>query len=374
MAFFKSLSTKILVYSFLGLTALTTQAAETFRGTGAARIINSDKAAARKTALKSAIFDASTKQRSNLFGYTSTQSGRITDDATVLYTNAKLVNYTILEEKTENNLVKIAVNATFSKNYKKLLCNKEKTKSITNIYYPTVKYRNISSEEKSLLNDNLARSFARFKRDTRENQKSPKNQIHFKHASQMADKTPGSYESYLYGGQKIKNKNINEIYFEFEFDRVDKAFYSAYRLTYSVKLNGNQFDGLDIPSGSIKFGLKIDTPSRALNIFSSSDLQLSQVNIPFEQILDLKKIIIPKPPICRILMAKLEFSPRGHYIKLGSRNGIRKNDLGWFTSDGVTDQILIIERVEANRTFFKTIEANTIKKSNLPLITMVRYE
>ena len=65
MAFFKSLSTKILVYSFLGLTALTTQAAETFKGTGAARIINSDKAAARKTALKSAIFDASTKQRSN---------------------------------------------------------------------------------------------------------------------------------------------------------------------------------------------------------------------------------------------------------------------------------------------------------------------
>ena len=148
---------------FLGLTASTTRPQETYKGTGAARIINSDKAAARKTALKSAIFDASTKQRSNLFGYTSTQSGRITDDATVLYTNAKLVNYTILEEKTENNLVKIAVNATFSKNYKKLLCNKEKTKSITNIYYPTVKYRNISGEEKFLLDNNLARSFARFK-------------------------------------------------------------------------------------------------------------------------------------------------------------------------------------------------------------------
>lgn len=77
---------------------------------------------------------------------------------------------------------------------------------------------------------------------------------------------------------------------------------------------------------------------------------------------------------CRILTAKLESSPSGYYIKLGSRNGISKNDLGWFTPDGVTDQILIIEKVEANRTFFKTIEANTIEKSNPPLITMVRYE
>ena len=374
MAFFKSLSTKILVYSFLGLTALTTQAAETFKGTGAARIINSDKVAARKTALKSAIFDASTKQKSNLFGYTSTQSGRITDDATVLYTNAKLVNYTVVEEKTENNLVKIAVRATFSKNYKKLLCNKEKTKSITNIYYPTVKYRNISNEEKFLLDDNLAKSFELFKRDTRENQKSPENQIRFKHASQMVNRTPGTYESYLYGSQEITNKNINEVYFEFEFDRLDKTFFSAFKLNYSVKLSGKQFDGINIPSGSIEFGLKIDTPSRALNIVSNSDLQLSQLDIPFEQILDLKKIIIPKNPSCGILMAKLELSPRGHYIKLGSRNGISKNDLGWFTPDGVTDQILIIERVEANRTFFKTIEANIIKKSNLPLITMVRYE
>ena len=374
MAFFKSFSTKILAYSFLGFTALTTQAAETFKGSGVARIINSDKATARKTALKSAIFDASTKQRSNLFGYTSTQSGRITDDATVLYTNAKLVNYSILEEKTENNLVKIAVSATFSKNYKKLLCNKKKTQSITNIYYPTVKYRNVSGEEKFLLDDYLARSFTRFKRDTRETQKSPKNQIHFKNASQMANRTPGSYESYLYGSQEIKDKNINEIFFEFEFDRVDKTFYSVYRLNYSVKLNGKQFDGINIPSGSIEFGLEIDVPSRALNVLSSSGLQLSQVDVPFEQILNLKKIIIPKNPGCRILMAKLEFSPRGHYIKLGSQNGISKNDLGWFTPDGVTDQILIIERVEANRTFFKTIEANTIKKSNLPLITMVRYE
>lgn len=374
MAFLKSVSTKILVYFFLGLSAFTTQAAETFRGNGAARIINSDKAAARKTALKSAIFDASTKQRSNLFGYTSTQSGRITDDATVLYTNAKLVNYSILEEKTENNLVKIAVSATFSKNYKKLLCNKEKTKSITNIYYPTVKYRNMSGEEKFLLDDNLARSFTRFKRDTREKQKSPKNQIHFKHASQMANRTPGSYEVYLYGSQETKDKNINEIFFKFEFDRVDKMFYSAYRLNYSVKLNGKQFDGINIPSGSIEFGFEIDIPSRALNVLSSSNLQLSQVDIPFEQILNLKKIMIPKNPDCRILMARLESSPRGHYIKLGSRNGIGKNDLGWFKPDGVTDQILIIERVEANRTFFKTIEANIIKRSNLPLITMVRYE
>lgn len=374
MAFFKSLPTKILVYSFLGLTALTTQAAETFRGNGAARIIKSDKAAARKTALKSAIFDASTKQRSNLFGYTSTQRGTITDDATILYTNAKLVNYKILEEKTENNLVKIAVRATFSKNYKKLLCNKEKTKIITNIYYPTVRYRNISSEEKFLLDDNLARSFKRFKSDTREKQKSPKNQIHFKHASQMSSRTPGSYESFLYGSPEIKDKNINEIYFDFEFDRVDKTFYSAYRLTYSVKLSGNLLDGIKISSGSIEFALEIDLPSRALNVLTSSDLQLSQVDIPFEQFLDLKKIINLKNPGCKILTAKLEFSPHGHYIKLGSRHGISKNDLGWFTPDGVTDQILIIERVEANRTFFKTIEANTIKKSNVPLITMVRYE
>lgn len=374
MAFFKSFSTNILVYSFLGLTALTTQAAETFRGIGAARIINNDRAAAQKTALKSAIFDASTKQTSNLFGYTSTQSGSITDDATFLYTNAKLVNYTILEEKTENNLVKIAVKATFSKNYKKVLCNKEKTKNITNIYYPKVKYRNISSEEKFLLNDNLARSFTRFESDTRGKRISSNNEINFKHASQVVNRTPGSYESYLYGSPGRKGKNINEIYFEFEFNRVDKTFYSAYQLTYSVKLNGNLFDGINPPSGSIEFPLEIDLPIRALNVLTSSDLELSQVDIPFGEFLDFKKLINLKNPGCRILKAKLEFSPRGHYIKLGSRNGISKNDLGWFTRDGVTEQILIIEKLEANRTFFKTIEANTIKKSNPPLITMVRYE
>ena len=281
--------------------------------------------------------------------------------ANFLYTNAKLVNYTILEEKTENNLVRIAVEATFSKNYKKLLCNREKTKSITNIYYPTVKYRNMSNEEKFLLNDNLARSFTRFEVDTREKQKSSRNQINFKNASQVVDRTPGSYESYLYGGPGIKGKNINEIYFEFEFDRVDKTFYRAYRLTYSVKLNGNLFDSVNIPSGSIEFALEFDLPNRALNVLTSSDLQLSHVNIPFEELLDLKKLINNKNPGCSILTAKLEFSPRGQYIKLGAQNGISKNDLGWFTSDGVTDQILIIEKLEANRTFFKTIEANTIQ-------------
>ena len=374
MAFFKSVSTKFLVYSFLGLTALTAQAAETFKGNGAARIINSDKASARKTALKSAIFDASTKQKSNLFGYTSTQSGRITGNASFLYTNAKLVNYTILEEKTDNNLVKIAVRATFSRNYKKLVCNKVKTKSITNIYYPTVKYRNISNEERFLLDDNLARSFERFASDARNKHGSKNVQINFKSFSPTLQRTPGSYESYLYDSAEIKDKNFNEIELVFEFDRIDKTFYHTYRLTYSVKLKGSEFDGINIPSGSIEFAQEIDSPSKTINVLASSVLQSRQINIPFEQLLNLKKLINLKNSGCRILTAKLESSPSGYYIKLGSRNGISKNDLGWFTPDGVTDQILIIEKVEANRTFFKTIEANTIEKSNPPLITMVRYE
>ncbi len=362
------------LFAFFIFAAVTTEthSAVVLEGSGIARILKNDIKTAREIAIKSALFDASSKYQSNIFGYTATNRGIITGDNTLLYSNARIVRYDVVQEKIiDANQFSVTLKVTLAKNFKKIRCKKKSKKERIVINYPTINFRNINADEEFLLRRQLDDSFKNFETKLGKNSYPQFSRIDFVSSSMDKPGRGGSYESYLYGGPKQQGSADHQIFMHLEFDRIDKTLFGVYRLNYRVQFkgSGSNFDR----TGSLEFVNTVDTPFTTINAFSNSELRVRELEIPFSKIIDLGQISIKQKSYCEPLAAKLQVSSLGQFINLGSANGITRNDLGWI-KEGAQDQILLVDRIEKNKTFFRKDNDVEINLNTAPLVTMVRYE
>jgi hypothetical protein len=364
----------ILAFSFTNLSISASLAAATHKGNGFARIIGADTNTARETALKSALFDASTKYKTNIFGITSTSRGTIRRDDTLLYSSAKLVKYDVVDEKKDKHFIRISVLATFSEAFRKVKCAAARPPNAVKIHYPSFTFRNFTKDEEFYIEDNVRSAFQIFRKSISKRIIMPSLAIQFSGAPSRPSSGRGVYEEYLYGFSNSRDNNWNNIYPSFEFDKVDKTFYSNINLKYNVRYQGELFGSNMTSSGSVDFTQNINSPNRVANVFTNSALETRELKIPFDQILNLEQLRRPQPRRCRPLTAHLENSKGLYFVRLGAANGITDNDLGWLETENGLGEILLIERIEKNRTVFKDIVRNKIKITGNPIVKMVRYE
>ncbi len=280
----------------------------------------------------------------------------------------------MVDEKKDKHFIRISVLATFSEAFRKVKCAAARPPNAVKIHYPSFTFRNFTKDEEFYIEDNVRSAFQIFRKSISKRIIMPSLAIQFSGAPSRPSSGRGVYEEYLYGFSNSRDNNWNNIYPSFEFDKVDKTFYSNINLKYNVRYQGELFGSNMTSSGSVDFTQNINSPNRVANVFTNSALETRELKIPFDQILNLEQLRRPQPRRCRPLTAHLENSKGLYFVRLGAANGITDNDLGWLETENGLGEILLIERIEKNRTVFKDIVRNKIKITGNPIVKMVRYE
>jgi len=366
------LFTTVIFFTLLWTTCISeVKASSVQKGTGIARIINGNLNSARDTAIKSALFDASTRHKSRIFGYSHTEQGQLIDDSTVVYSNARIIDYKTIDEQIFDNVIQITVSVKFTESVKKIKCKKEKL--IRNVFlnFPATSFSNLDRDEELYFEKLVNSSFQNFKLHIQKNFGNPSYRINFKNEVNSIPLNANLYDRLLYNIGNKPVENAISIGISFHIEKIDFNFKESYKLNYSVKVhNKNSTLGY----GSIHFTKSVATPSRILNVLTNSALRFNTENIDFKKILNLQNILKPIKSKCLPLRAKLKYASGRHFVELGSANGINRNDLGWVEKNGADGELFLIDKIEKRKTFFRINKNLTKYINNYPIITMVRYD
>ena len=347
------------------------QASAVIKGTGIARIINNNLNNARETAIKSALFDASTRHKSRIFGYTATKKGQLIDDTTVVYSNARIIDYETIDEQIFDTTIQITVSVKFTESIKKIRCKKEKVIKNVFLNFPTTAFSNLDRDEELYFENLVNSSFGTFKRHIKKNLNNPSYRMYFTKKINSNAANSNLYDRLLYNIEDNPVKNATSIGVSFHIEKTDHNFLESYKLTYNVRI---QDKDTTVESGSIHFTKSVTTPSRILNVLTNSALKMNINDIDFKKILNLKNILKPIKARCLPLRAKLKYARGRHFIELGSANGIKRNDLGWVEKNGADGELFLIDKIEKQKTFFRINNTFNKYQNNYPTITMVRYD
>jgi len=347
------------------------KASDVIEGTGIARIINGKFNDARDTAIKSALFDASTRHKSKIFGFTATKMGKLIDDTTIIFSNAKIIDYKTIDEQILDNLLQVTVSVKFTESIKKIKCKKEKVIKNIILNFPKISFTNLDRNEELYFEALINSSFRAFKYHLQRNFSNPSYRINFSRETNSIPSNSNLYDRLLYNIEDKPTENATSIATSFNVEKKDNNFMEFYKIDYTV---GLQKKDITLQSGSMRFTKSVTTPSRFLNVLTNSALGSDVANIDYKEILDLRKILKPIKSKCSPLQAKLKYASGRYFVELGSTNGVSKNDLGWVEKDGAEGELFLIEKIEKQKTFFRINKNLNKYQNNYPIITMVRYD